>query len=74
MSRFFGVLGDPTKLRILHLLLVHGELQVGVLAGEFGLSISAVSHQPRLLEDRTLVAVERRGRAVVYSVADDHVR
>lgn len=74
VSRFFAALGDPTKLRILHLLLVRGELHVGALAAELGLSISAVSHQLRLLKDRRLVTGERRGRAVAYSVADDHVR
>ncbi len=74
LSRFFGALGDPTKLRILHLLLVRDHLTVGALAETLDLSISAVSHQLRLLKDRGLVRGEREGRTVVYAVSDEHVR
>ena len=37
------------------------------------LSVSAVSHQLRLLRDRDLVQARRDGRMVYYSLADDHV-
>ena len=38
------------------------------------LSVSAVSHQLRLLRDRDLVNARRDGRMVYYSLADEHVR
>ena len=37
------------------------------------LSVSAVSHQLRLLRDRDLVHARRDGRMVYYSLGDDHV-
>ena len=37
------------------------------------LSVSAVSHQLRLLRDRDLVRARRDGRMVYYSVTDDHI-
>jgi ArsR family transcriptional regulator, nickel/cobalt-responsive transcriptional repressor len=38
-----------------------------------GMEQSAVSHQLKLLRDIGLVVGERRGRRVVYSLADHHV-
>ncbi|HSO24845.1 MAG TPA: hypothetical protein VLT81_18210, partial [Chondromyces sp.] len=39
-----------------------------------GLSVSAVSHQLRLLRDRMLLKAQREGRSVLYSLADEHIR
>lgn len=73
VSRLFSALSDPTRLKILHALTVTEELCVCDLAALAGLSVSAVSHQLRLLRDRDLVRARRDGRMVYYSVADDHV-
>jgi DNA-binding transcriptional ArsR family regulator len=73
LSRLFSALSDPTRLRILHALMVTDELCVCDLAVIADLSVSAVSHQLRLLRDRDLVNARRDGRMVYYSLADDHV-
>jgi len=73
LSRLFSALSDPTRLKILHALTVTEELCVCDLAALAELSVSAVSHQLRLLRDRDLVRARRDGRMVYYSVADDHI-
>ena len=73
LSRLFSALSDPTRLKILHSLTVTEELCVCDLAALAELSVSAVSHQLRLLRDRDLVRARREGRMVYYSVADDHI-
>jgi DNA-binding transcriptional ArsR family regulator len=73
VSRLFSALSDPTRLRILHALTLTKELCVCDLAALAELSVSAVSHQLRLLRDRDLVRARRDGRMVYYSVADDHI-
>ena len=67
------VLADPTRLKILHSLATTKELCVCDLAVIAELSVSAVSHQLRLLRDRDLVHARRDGRMVYYSLADEHV-
>ena len=73
MSRLFSSLSDPTRLKILHALLITKELCVCDLAAIADLSVSAVSHQLRLLRDRNLVKARRDGRMVYYSLVDQHV-
>lgn len=73
VSRLFSALSDPTRLKILHALTVTEELCVCDLAALAELSVSAVSHQLRLLRDRDLVRARRDGRMVYYSLADAHV-
>lgn len=68
----FGVLGDPTRLRILDALAA-GELCVCDIAGLVGISESAASHQLRLLRGMRLVRPRRAGRLVYYAVDDHHI-
>ncbi|MEJ2189628.1 MAG: metalloregulator ArsR/SmtB family transcription factor, partial [Acidobacteriota bacterium] len=49
-------------------------MNVTDLAERTDLSVSAVSHQLRLLRDRALLQAHREGRSVFYSLADDHLR
>ena len=55
LNRLFSALADPTRLRILNALMVTDELCVCDIAVIADLSVSAVSHQLRLLRDRDLV-------------------
>ena len=74
LTRLFSSLADPTRLRIIHALANNDRLNVTELANHTGLSVSAISHQLRLLRDRFLLNAERDGRSVFYSLADEHVR
>lgn len=73
LSRLFSSLSDATRIKILHSLLITKELCVCDLAAIADLSVSAVSHQLRLLRDRNLVKARREGRMVYYSLVDEHV-
>jgi DNA-binding transcriptional ArsR family regulator len=73
LSRLFSALSDPTRIKILNALTVTEELCVCDLAALAELSVSAVSHQLRLLRDRDLVRARREGRMVYYSLVDDHI-
>ena len=72
LERFFKVLGDGTRLRILHALL-GGELCVCDLGETLAMSVSAVSHQLAVLKAARLVAHRRDGKVVYYSLSDSHV-
>ncbi len=72
LAETFKVLSDPTRLRIV-LALSMEELCVCDLATVVKLSISAVSHQLRLLKGRKLVVFRKQGKQVYYRLDDDHV-
>jgi len=72
LSEIFKILGDPTRLRIM-LVLRKRELCVCELSAVIGLSISAVSHQLRLLRGMKLVKYRKQGKLVFYSLDDDHI-
>jgi ArsR family transcriptional regulator len=67
------MLSDPTRVRILSVLLEHPELNVGSLVGCLGMSESAVSHQLRGLRQMNIVRARKEGRQVYYSLDDEHV-
>lgn len=72
LAEAFKVLSDPTRLRIV-LALSMEELCVCDLATVVNLSVSAVSHQLRLLKGHKLVAYRKQGKQVYYRLDDDHV-
>lgn len=71
-ARFFRVLGDPTRLRILELLL-EGPRTVSELVEATGARQSRVSNHLACLRWCRFVEDERRGRQVTYRVADPRV-
>jgi ArsR family transcriptional regulator len=73
MSMFFKILSDKTRLRILTELL-DGSLCVNHICERLDMSQSAISHQLALLRKADLVRVTRKGKTVVYSISDEHVR
>lgn len=73
VSELFKVLGDSTRCRILFVLLV-SEMCVCDLSQLLSMSVSAVSHQLRILRQARLVRYRRQGKTVFYSLADEHVR
>ena len=68
LARFFRVLGDPTRLRILELL-HEGERNVGEIVEAVGAPQPRVSTHLACLRHCRLVTVERRGREMVYRLA-----
>lgn len=73
LSDVFGLLGEPTRVRIL-ISLLNGPMCVRDLAAAINLSESAVSHALRLLRTHRVVEVHRTGRVAHYKIADSHVR
>ncbi len=73
MAEIFKALGDPSRLKIVSVLLVH-EHCVCDLAAICGQSESAVSHQLRILRTLRVVKNRREGKTIYYSLDDDHVR
>ena len=72
VAALFKLFGDPTRVGILCALSRH-ELCVFEIAAVVGMSSSAVSHQLRLLKQMGIIQSHRRGKAVVYSIADRHI-
>ena len=72
LSDVFQVMSDSNRLKILHCL-SEGEVCVCDLSAVLGLSVSAVSHQLRLLRAMRLVSSRREGKNVYYSLDDDHI-
>lgn len=73
LTEFFKVFADNTRMRILYLL-ESGEMCVCDIAAALDMSLSAVSHQLRVLKIANLVRHRREGKIVFYSLADEHVR
>jgi ArsR family transcriptional regulator len=72
LAELFAAMGDPTRVRLIYAL-SQEELCVCDLAAVLGLSVSAVSHQLRLLRGLRLVKYRREGRLAYYSLDDAHV-
>jgi len=73
LSDLYKMFSDPTRTRILWAL-GSSELCVCDLADLLGMTKSAISHQLKSLRLGNLVKYERRGKNLVYSLADDHVK
>lgn len=73
LAELFKVFGDSTRIRILFVLF-EAEVCVCDLAAALNMTVSAVSHQLKILKQNKLVKSRREGRSVFYSLADDHVR
>ena len=72
LAELFKVFGDTTRAKILSCLEVK-DLYVGELAEILNMSISAVSHQLRVLRNAKLVKGVKEGKEVKYSLDDNHV-
>lgn len=72
LSELFKMFADSTRIKILYALF-ESELCVCDIAELLDMTISAISHQLRLLKQAKLVKFRREGQTVFYSLADDHV-
>ncbi len=73
LTEFFKVLGSPTRIRIL-LLLMEQDSCVSDLAEQLDMTQSAVSHQLNLLKSNKLVRCHRDGKMIFYTLVDEHVQ
>ncbi|VBB08658.1 Hypothetical protein LUCI_3936 [Lucifera butyrica] len=72
MADLFKILGDATRVKILHAL-SRRELCVCDIAAVVAIGQSAISHQLRLLRNAKLVKFRKEGQMAWYSLNDDHV-
>jgi ArsR family transcriptional regulator, lead/cadmium/zinc/bismuth-responsive transcriptional repressor len=73
LSEIFKALGDPTRVKILYTLM-ENELCVCDIASLLEMTVSAISHQLRLLRNLKLVKFRKEGKMVYYSLDDEHVK
>lgn len=73
LADFYKIFGDTTRIKIL-CALDKNELCVCDIASLLNMTISAVSHQLKILRESDLVKTSRDGKVVYYSLADNHVR
>ncbi len=72
MAELYKTFGDPTRLRIMYLLL-NKEMNVCDIALCLEMTHSAISHQLSVLKKLQLVKYRKIGKNVIYSLADYHV-
>ena len=72
VCRIFQLLSDPGRLNIVYALM-KGEMCVHHLTEVCGGTVSAVSHQLRLLRENGIIKAKRIGQHMEYSIADEHV-
>ena len=73
MAKYFKVLADPTRVRILELLADGGEMTVGALVRALGQSQPKVSNHLACLRWCGFVHTRRQHPAVHYRIADERV-
>jgi DNA-binding transcriptional ArsR family regulator len=71
-AAMFDALSDPSRLRTL-MLLAGNELSVSEIAAAEGEKMTTVSARLQILHAARLIARRRRGKSIIYSIADDHV-
>ena len=73
LAELYKIFGDSTRIKNLYTLFTE-ERGVGDIARLLGMTMSAISHQLRILKQARLVKPPREGKMVYYALADDHVR
>ena len=70
LETLFKVLGNQTRLRLLHALVRKDKLCVSELAETLGMKVQAVSNQFQRLVGRGIVSAERSGTNIYYRIVD----
>ncbi len=73
LAELYRIFGDTTRIRILYVLF-ESEVCVCDIAKILDMTMSAISHQLRILKSAGLVKYRRDGKTCYYSLADDHVK
>lgn len=72
VAELFKVFGDSTRTRILSALSAE-EMCVCDISALLNMSMSAVSHQLRILRQTKIVKSRRSGKEIFYSLEDEHI-
>lgn len=72
-ARRFALLGDPTRLRVLHVLMEQGERSVSAIAAAAETSRFNASAHLNRLAGAGLVSRRRDGNSVLYRIADENL-
>ena len=73
LAEFFKILGDTTRVKILHAL-DKNEMCVCDIANVLGMSKSSISHQLSTLRRSGIVKCKKVGKEVFYTLDDEHVQ
>ena len=72
-DELWSVIADPSRRRVLDLIVVNGEASAWWLAGHVPFSRQAVSKHLVVLEEAGLVSRRKQGREVLYQVDPDRL-
>lgn len=72
-DELWSAIGDPSRRRVLDLLVSNGEVSASWLAGQVPFSRQAVSKHLAVLEEAGLVSRRKQGREVLYQVDADRL-
>jgi len=72
-DELWSAIGDPSRRRVLDLLLSNGEVSASWLAGRVPFSRQAVSKHLVVLERTGLISRRKQGREVLYQVEADRL-
>ena len=72
LATFYKIIGDSTRCKILYAL-SQCEMCVCDLSNVLNMTKSTISHQLAKLKDLRIVKYRREGKAVYYSLDDEHV-
>ena len=70
-AEFFKALGDPTRIKLLKLLLTHKNLCVGIIAKKLEVTQPAVSQHLKNLKSKGIVDSKRMGFHIHYHINKD---
>ena len=73
LAELFKMFADSTRIKILYDLF-DGEKNVSEICEDIEMNQSAVSHQLKALKNGKLIKSRREGKAIYYSLDDDHVK
>lgn len=73
LADLFKMFADSTRVKILYALF-DGEKNVTEICEDVEMTQSAVSHQLKALKNGKLIKSRRDGKAIYYSLDDDHVK
>ena len=73
LADLFKMFADTTRVKIMYALF-DGEKNVTEICEDVEMTQSAVSHQLKALKNSKLIKSRRDGKAIYYSLDDDHVK